>query len=248
MSSRILLHPTKSAPQAPYRVVILPHAGGGAAMYLPWLAEMSSWADASCAVLPGRERLLREEPLRSMEAVTEQLLVELSGDRRPTVLYGHSMGAAIAWNLAHALVDIGCPRPALIVSGAGSPYRRDPEDNIHHLGDRAFIESLRRYGGLPNEIRQSPEMLELVLPGLRSDFTLIETWVPEPREPLDITLTVYSGASDSSVTPYQRQGWDELSALPVDHRVLPGNHFFNTRHQSTIVRAIRDAAERVRNA
>ena len=121
--------------------------------------------------LPGRETRLRERPLTSLEPIVDGAIGGLETDR-PVVLYGHSFGALVVFELAHRLRRDGrMPPVVLAVSGRRAPQCTDRESPIAQLTDHAFIETVaKRYGGFPPAVLQSPELMALLLPALRADM------------------------------------------------------------------------------
>ncbi|MFJ2377740.1 thioesterase II family protein [Streptomyces sp. NPDC087769] len=225
-------------------VIAFPYAGGGAAAYAEWRDLL----DADCAVLPvhlpGRERRFQERPYRRMTHLVRDLVAEVGPlmDRR-VVFWGHSMGASVAVALTLELARQGFPPPAqILVSGAGSPDRRDLKDLIHVLDDERLTARLHRYDGTPREVMDNPDLLALVLPVIRADFELIETWVRPLPAPLPAPLTVLYGKDDQSVSEYRVAGWPAYSDRPVDPKPFGGGHFFIREHAAEVAGIIRELA------
>lgn len=217
-------------------VVAFPYAGGGAGAFHDWPAVVP-------VQLPGRENRFREQPYRRMADLVHDLVEEIGPlmNRldRPVVFWGHSMGAFVSVALTLELARQGYASPAhLLLSGAGSPDRRDTDEPVHLLDDERLTARLRRYEGTPAEVLDNPDLLELVLPVVRADFEVLETWAyPEPW-PLPVALTVLYGEGDESVSRHQVEGWRAYSGLPVTLRPFSGGHFFLRSHQREIAAVI----------
>ncbi|MEV0430523.1 alpha/beta fold hydrolase [Micromonospora sp. NPDC050495] len=225
-------------------VIALPYAGGGAAAFTEWRTLL----DGDCALLPvhlpGRERRFQERPYRRMTHLVRDLVEEVGPlmDRR-VVFWGHSMGAAVSVALTIELARQGTPPPAhVIVSGAGSPDRRDAKDLVHVLDDERLAARLRQYEGTPHEVLENLDLLNLVLPVIRADFELLETWSRPRPAPLQTPLTVLYGKEDRSVSEYQVDGWPSYSDRPVDLRPFAGGHFFIRAHVAEIAEIVRERA------
>ncbi|MEU9504679.1 alpha/beta fold hydrolase [Micromonospora sp. NPDC048170] len=222
-------------------LVVVPYAGSGVAPFRTWGPELASLATVTAVLLPGREQLFGEPLLTSMTDVLRGLTPQVAALRpRPVVLFGHSLGALIAFGLARELRREGVPPAALIVSGAGSPCRRDPTDMIHLLGDDALLQRTVDYDGMPPELLADRDLSAMFIPILRADFQVLETWVVDPLPPLDLPVTVLRGVSDTSVTDHQADGWRTHTVAPPVERFLPGGHFFVHTAREQVLHAVRD--------
>ncbi|MDQ1535738.1 MAG: hypothetical protein QOE58_131, partial [Actinomycetota bacterium] len=218
--------------------------GGGAGAFRPWVESLS---DDCCVLpvhLPGREGRFLDRPYRRMAHVVKDLVAEIEPLlARGVVFWGHSMGAGIAVALTAELIRIGLAPPRhLLATGAGSPDRRVARDLVHLLDDARLTERLLGYAGTPVEVLRDPDLLRLVLPVIRADFELSETWVRTPAAPLPIGLTVLQGSEDTSVSQYQLDGWAAYSHRPVRTHVFSGGHFFIRDHVSATAEIVRTIA------
>jgi surfactin synthase thioesterase subunit/glycosyltransferase involved in cell wall biosynthesis len=207
------------------RLFCFPHAGGGAAAFAGWRGPMVP----ACPVrLPGRESRLAEAPFERMGPLVEALAQALEGYLdRPFAFFGHSVGAAVAFELARALRRRGQAGPAaLFVSGARAPcYRRDyvppPPPN-----DEELLGELRRLDGTPPELLDDPLALRAVLPALRADAALYRTYVYAGGPPLECPLHAYGGDADSRIAVEHLEAWSRETTGPFAMRMFPGGHFF----------------------
>jgi medium-chain acyl-[acyl-carrier-protein] hydrolase len=205
------------------------HAGGSPSSFRPWLGHLPAHVELLAARLPGREARLRETPLTRVAEIVEPLaeaLAPLIADTR-FVLFGHSLGALLAFELAHELRRRGLPRPsALLVSGRNAPgFGRSL--SLHQLGNRELIDEVQRiYGGIPQAILDEPELLALTLPVLRADLTVNETHELVEREPLDCLVRGYSGIDDPRVGKVGLEAWGEHTSGEFEWEQCEGDHFY----------------------
>jgi medium-chain acyl-[acyl-carrier-protein] hydrolase len=217
-------------PAARVRLFCFSHAGGGAAMYRAWLDALPPTIELCAVQLPGRESRLREPAFTSMQRLVEALLPELMARTdRPYALFGHSMGALVAFEAARALQSVSALRQPhrLLVSGRRAPHLADTEAPMHPLSDDAFVAEIRRrYGGIPDEVLRHRELLELLLPGLRADIAAIETHAFVPGPPLGCALSVFGGDADPRATREQLAAWQLHSDAATRLHVFSGDHFY----------------------
>lgn len=231
-------------PHAAIRLFCLPYAGSGAVAYRPWLAHLPATIELRVVQLPGREARLREQPYTRMAPLIETLvpIVERQLDR-PYVLFGHSMGALVAFELARALRRRGAPPPVcLAVSGRRAPQLPDPDAPLHALADTLFVkEMVRRYNGIPRVILEDAELLRLFLPTLRADFELVETYQYRPEPALACPVAAFGGHADGRASLDELEAWQAQSDGPFSARQLPGGHFYLQDERAALVAALVEA-------
>jgi surfactin synthase thioesterase subunit len=211
------------------KVVCVPHAVRGASLFYPWASRLPEWAELSAIQLPGRESRMSEPPLTRLADILDGLLAEiLQKLDRPYVLFGHSLGALICFELARALRRRGAPLPAgLFVSGRRAPSLPSPDGNIHTLPDQEFVDELsRRYNGIPQVVRDYPEMMRILVPIMRGDLTVLETYSFVAEPPLGVPVFLYGGQDDVQMTPASIEAWRAISAGDLTLRLFPGGHFY----------------------
>lgn len=231
------------------RLFCLPNAGGSASAYRAWERRRLPEGIELCAVqLPGRESRLRETPFRRAEALVEALVAAVGAllDGVPYVVFGHSMGTILGFELAHRVRALGMPSPRrLLMSGRRAPHLPD-EDPVHQLPDDELIERLRDYGGTPPEILDHPELMALVLPTLRADFELVETHrVGADRHRLTVPITVLGGLEDDASEP-DLEAWASLTEARCTVEMFPGGHFFIHSAMDDVLEFLRPILERER--
>jgi len=222
------------------RLFCFPHAGGAASAYHPWAATLEG-VDVFAIQLPGREGRLAEPPISDSTVLLTQLVNALAPKLdRPFVFFGHSMGAVLAYETARALRRRGLPVPVHIyVSGRRAPTLPALEEPLHALPDAAFIAELdRRFGGLPAEILDEPELLALFLPILRADLTMLERHQFANEAPLDVPMTALGGKGDARTPLGALEAWRPLTTGAFATRLFPGGHFYLHEHRTGFLRVL----------
>lgn len=215
-------------PDASLRLVCLPYSGGRASVFR-WLAERLPGDVEVCAVeLPGHGRRLGEAPMTRLRPLVDQLAdVIAERVRPPFVLLGYSVGALIAFETAREFARRGGPGPnALFAAAARAPHLRSTRPPLHELSRAELIEGLHRLAGHRNELLDNEELVDVMLPVLRADLALDETYAREPGSPLDCPIAAFGGSEDWTVSRSSLEAWREHTAAGFSATTLPGGHFF----------------------
>lgn len=227
-------------PQARTRLVCVPHAGGGASAFREWGAEFSS-IEVLAAQLPGRECRFGE-PLQSSIAPLVSNLADALGPWRDRefALFGHSMGALIAFELARELRRRGGLQPtALIVSGHAAPQLERTRRPLHGLSDAEFVGEIRRLGGTPAEVLENDELMALLLPRLRADFAVCDTYGFGDDAPLTCSVLAFAGRADSRVDRPGLEAWRCHTTGRFASRWFEGGHFYPLESRDALLAALR---------
>lgn len=235
--------PLKAVAAPRLRVLCLPFAGGGTAAYRPLAEHAPADVEVLAARLPGRETRFGEPPVGDVTAVVNGVLEGLAGRLdAPLALFGHSMGTVIVHDLAYRLIASGTTPAAVVVSGRRAPFVPRRRRLMFDLSDAEFITELRRMGGTPPEVFEHKELLDLVLPVLRADFRLAETFDRPPGTPFPCPVVALAGAADADAPPEDVERWGDLAGAGYTFKVYPGGHFFIHDHRADIMDMILTAA------
>lgn len=221
------------------RLFCFPYAGGGASIYRGWEKMLPVKAGVYPIQLPGRENRITEMPIREMDvlvdAISEAIFPYL---RRPFILFGHSLGARIAFELGRTLRRKWDIQPCrLIVSGSRAPHIPEPKP-LHHLPDEEFIKELRRFSGTPEALLQSKELMELFMPVLRADFTVDETYVYAVEAPLDYPISAFGGTNDPEANREELEAWACFTSSEFTLEMIEGDHFFLKTQRDVLLRSL----------
>lgn len=206
----------------------IPYAGGSAGIYQHWTKLPLADVEICLIELPGRGTRLTEAAFTSLNGLIwslgEAILPWLD---KPFACFGHSLGGLIAFELARWLRQHQHPEPGhLWVSGARAPHVRSTDLPIHALPKADFMAELRRYNGTPAAILENTELMDLLLPTLRADFTLLETYCYQEQAPLTCSITALSGEQDTIVSREAMSPWQIHTNGPFVLKSVPGDHFF----------------------
>jgi surfactin synthase thioesterase subunit/phosphopantetheinyl transferase len=202
----------------------LPYAGGGASAYWSWRQAFGDAVDVQPMQLPGREGRIAEPPELSPAAIAAELAVRAAP---PYALYGHSLGARLAFEVTREMRRRGRPLPVRIYAGAAHPpHVPPPLAEAADLPDDAFVDVLITRAGAPIELRDEPELRELMLPILRADFGWLKRYRFLREEPLPVPIVAFAGARDAEVAPHDMLGWAHHTSAGFRLHTLAGGHFF----------------------
>ena len=224
--------------QAKIRLFCFPYAGGSSLIFRTWGKALGPSIAVCPAHLPGRERRLTEKPYTSarslVDAVAEAIIPHLD---RPFAFFGHSMGALISFELARQLRRLNMPSPLhLFLSGRAAPQRREFKESItYNLPAKEFAEELRRLNGTPREVLEHQELMELMIPLLKADFEICQTYNYTQEPALDCPITAFGGLSDHEATGEMIDAWREQTTRSFRLCMMPGDHFFLHSAQDRIL-------------
>ncbi len=208
-------------------------------MFRPWQEFFWPGIEVCPLQIPGHGTRLNEAPFTRMEPLVQAIAGPLREFLdRPFAFFGHSMGAMLAFELAHKLyAEDGVAPSHLFVSGRRAPHRPLPPA-LHNLPRQQFLEELRRLKGTPDEVLEHEELLEVVIPLLRADFEVIETYNYIPRAKLPCPVTAFGGLEDYKVGIGDLQAWSELCSGDFALKMLAGDHFFIHKMQQEVLQII----------
>ncbi|MCL9656751.1 alpha/beta fold hydrolase [Pseudomonas protegens] len=227
-------------------LLCLPYSGASAMVYSRWRRKLPQWLHLTPVELPGRGARYTEPLHTDMRVLAMQLARELQSTlRAPYALFGHSLGALLACELAHALRALGCPEPvALFASGTAAPTLRSEYDRgfAETKTDQQLIEQLRTLNGTSEEVLANQELMSLTLPILRADFLLCGRFRPLQRPLLNCPVHVLGGTTDRA-TSEQLIGWSQETCGSFSVDMLAGGHFFIHEQETKVLSLIKGHLE-----
>jgi medium-chain acyl-[acyl-carrier-protein] hydrolase len=226
--------------QARLRLFCFPYAGGGAASFRKWAVNLPSEIEICLVQLPGRETRLFEPAFTRLPPLINTLVDVLRPYLAfPFALFGHSMGALIAFELARHLRRQNWLTPLhLFVAGCAAPQISNEDSPISQLPMPEFIAELRRLNGTPEAVLQHAELMQLLLPTLRADFSVCETYIYYPEAPLACSISAFGGIDDVKVTLNDLAAWAYQTQGPFWLHTMPGDHFFPISAQTSLLGAV----------
>jgi medium-chain acyl-[acyl-carrier-protein] hydrolase len=212
-----------------------PAAGGGAAAYRAWAGQLGADIEVVGIRLPGRENRFAERRYRRMPELAADLTAALRPWlTRPFAFFGHSLGALVAFETARRLAASG-PEPVhLFAAACRAPQLPAEEPRLHDLPSGALVERLRRYGGMPAEVLAERDLLRTLLPMIRDDFEIAESYRPARVGGLRCPVTALGGAADRSVSRSDLAAWRGSTTGPFELATVPGGHFAVGRPESGV--------------
>lgn len=234
------LAPHKENPEAKLRLFCFPYAGGGTLIFRDWARNLLDTVELCPVQLPGRDRRAREEPITNISSLVQAMAGGLSSWLDlPFAFFGHSMGALIGFELAHYLREKYGREPVhLFVSARPAPQIPDPDEPTYNLSEAEFIDELRRLNGTPREVIDNKELMTLMVPLIRADFELCQTYAYLPKPPLNCLITAMGGLRDKSVTRQHLEAWQVHTTSSFSLRMFPGDHFFLHSYEATLLQII----------
>ncbi|MEU3457150.1 alpha/beta fold hydrolase [Micromonospora sp. NPDC006766] len=234
-------HPTDVAP---IRLVCLPHAGGSAGYYFPVSRALSPHVEVLAVQYPGRQDRRHEPGIGSLQELARDVYEQLRyPDERPLALFGHSMGASVAYEVARLLEEDGIVPAHLFVSGRRAPSQHRDE-RVHLQNDAGLVAEMHRLDGTAGGLLDDPDVLRMVLGVIRNDYRAAETyrWQPGPR--LHCPITALTGDRDPKVNLVEAASWRDHTEAAFRLSVFDGGHFYLNSHQADVLDTIRTALTR----
>lgn len=230
------LFPIVRSTESQVALFCFPYAGSGASVYRGWNKYFSTEVDLYAIQAPGRETRFLEpfvNTIPELAAAAADAIQSITD--KPIILFGHSLGSACAFETAKVLERLGRKPELLIVSGRqcpGIPSKRLP---ISHLPDSQFIHQVRNYNGTPAEVLENAELMEVLLPLIRSDFALAERYQPALDSLLSCPILALGSVDDEWLDVASLEQWATLTQGPFETHWFPGDHFYlNGRAQELV--------------
>ncbi|MFJ8888262.1 thioesterase II family protein [Streptomyces sp. NPDC102402] len=233
-----------SAEQGDLTLLCVPFAGAGPSFFHPWRDLSAGRWRVTSVELPGRERRIMEEPYRNVHEAAkgsvDDIVADL-GEGSRTVLFGHSLGAVLAYELVHLLGARGVHVERLVVSGSPGPWTQR-ERRASGLEDEEFLARVEEFAGFRHEALDHPEMRELILPVLQADCEMHENYVPSTDTPVSVPITSLRGDADGLVTAEEARQWRSATAASFGYVEFPGDHMYLVDAGREVLDAIESAS------
>ncbi|HEY8023848.1 MAG TPA: thioesterase domain-containing protein [Burkholderiaceae bacterium] len=235
----------KPKPNARFRLFCFPYAGGSAASYAAWDEFLPDSIELVAIQPPGRANRMNEGLLTSVVQMAGHIVEAIPPLLdRPYMLYGHSLGSAVSFELLHALKDRGLPLPFKYICGARrAPHNVPRIPPIHDYPLEKFKAELRDSFGMPEVVLNNAELMEIFAPILRTDFKAAYIYVRMPDFRFDFDVAVFGGTQDDKVLMEDMAGWQDHFVKPIDFQVFEGGHMFLDTHRELVIGAIRACFE-----
>ncbi len=210
-------------------------------MYLRWRPQLGESVEVCPVQLPGRGSRFLEPPIDTISelvsAITEAFAEESRG---PFVFFGHSMGALLAFEICRRLQALAHPLPELlIVSGCNSPQHFPPPKGLCRMPDEQLIDELYNYNGTPPEVLRDADLMSLLLPAIRADFSVLENYRYQPGSPLTIPITAFAGREDTTRIS-EVEKWQHETTAEFRLHWFDGDHFFVQSEGKNVIARIMD--------
>jgi acyl transferase domain-containing protein/surfactin synthase thioesterase subunit len=238
--SHLWIRRSQVNPKARLRLFCFPYAGAGASIFRTWSKELPPEIEVCAIQMPGRENRLKENTFTRLSPLIQTLTPLLRPYLdRPFAFFGHSLGALLSFELAREFRRQNFPSPVhLFVSASRAPQIPDLDLPIHRLPEAKLIEYLRNLNGTPTEVLQNQELLNLVLPILRSDLAILETYFYATEDKLNCPISAFGGREDSKVSQEQLGAWCDQTHSDFKLQMFDGDHFFISNNRHLLCRAI----------
>lgn len=240
--TRPLGYSTARSPLAdsPTDLVCFPHSGGAASFFASWTEEVPDGWALYALQYPGRQDRLGDPLPTSMLGLAAAIAAELPRTDRRLVLFGHSFGATLAFEVARLLIIRGREVGHLVASGRPGPALHT-QTKKHLLDDDELWTDMIALGGTAVEVQDVPELKPLVVPALRHDYRLIETYRSDPS-PLPVPITAFRGADDPEVDSAAAAAWAWSTSAGFSLRTFPGGHFYLIKSPGEVIAALVDVS------
>ncbi len=234
---------------ADFRLLCFPYAGAGASVFRQWAAAADPSIEVQGVQLPGRESRLREPLLTDINLVVDALIHDaVDFLDKPFSIFGHSLGALIGFEFTRRLQSLSLPLPQrLFVSARQAPQVLLHGEKTHLLPESHLKEELRHYAGTPEVVLQDNDLMRILLPIIRADLAMNETYNYTPGSPIPCPISAFVGLKDSKISISSIEAWTAQTSQDFEAYYFDGNHFFIKQDYPSILNFIKqDFAQRVR--
>ncbi|MFD0690919.1 thioesterase II family protein [Actinomadura fibrosa] len=243
-AKKLWLRRFHEGPEDGVRLICFPHAGGAASCFRQFSGDLSARLEVWSVQYPGRQDRHREEPIPDILELARRVSDVVGAlDDRPLALFGHSMGATVAFEVARRLEAEGTPPVALFVSGRRAPSIRRPE-SVRRRDDHGLIAEIKSLDGTDARLLEDDDVLQMILPALRADYRAIDGYEYRPGAPLRVPLVALTGQDDPRTGRSDVEAWAGHTTGAFSLHVMPGGHFFLDAQHREVAEIVADALSR----
>ncbi|SFD15750.1 thioesterase II family protein [Pseudoalteromonas denitrificans] len=229
----------KHNPQADIRLICFPYAGGSSSIYTSWVNSLPENVELIIMQAPGRSNRMFETPIDKMDILADNLLAEIPTLlNKPYVLFGHSLGSRVCFELILRLNKLGLQLPLHFIASGSSGPQKERHNISYNLPESEFISKLRTMNGTPEELLKNKELMSLLLPMLRADFEIAETFQYTGNALFNISLSIFGGEDDTDVTNDDLYLWQQFFKPKAKTTKFPGGHFFINSHKELVLEKV----------
>lgn len=237
-------------PNPSLRLFCFPYVGGNSNIFRTWSNYLPASVEICAIELPGRGKRIMDAPLSDIDTLIDILITVFKPYlNEPFAFFGHSMGALISFELTRKIRQKYNIEPdRLFVSGHRAPQIPNPETPIYDLPEADFIEQLRSIKGTPQAVLENDEMMKIIMPVLRADFEICDTYIYTPDVPLNCSIIAFGGDRDKGTKRGKLRAWQNQTKGSFSKYILSGNHFFLHSAQKDLLELLSQQLSSVENA
>ncbi len=219
------------------RLFCFHHSGGAASSYFPWVKKLDKCIELVAIQLPGREDRFNESFLLRIEDVLSELDKAIDSFLdKPFIVFGHSLGALIAYEFSKFMIERYSKHPlSLVVSAALPPHLIEHRELHGNLSGKEFIQRLEKYGSINDYILNNADLLNIFLPIIKNDLKILDNYTFKKNEPLACNLIALAGEDDQSLNLEDIKSWKDYTSQKFQILTYPGNHFFIKNNEDEII-------------
>ena len=227
---------------ADLKLICFPYAGGSASTFLPWIKNLPNNVELIIIQAPGRGSRMGEQTYSDMQTLIADLIKIIpSVLNKPYILFGHSLGSRIAFELMNQLKRLTHTLPQhFIASGSRGPHHKCMKEPIYDLPQNEFIEELKNLNGTPRAVLENKELMELFLPLLKADFEIAARYCYTGKERFNCPLSVFGGEDDVDICLSKLNSWGNFFETDADVYLFPENHFFIDSQSKLVQQKVND--------
>jgi len=227
---------------ADLQLICFPYAGGSASTFLPWIKNLPVNVELIIIQAPGRGARMGELAYSDMQALIEDLIKIIpSVLNKPYILFGHSLGSRIAFELMNQLKTLNHALPQhFIASGSRGPHHKCMKEPIYDLPHHEFIEELKHLNGTPQAVLENKELMELFLPLLKADFEIADRYCYTGKVRFNCPISVFGGEDDVEICLSKLNSWGDFFETDAEVHMFPENHFFIDSQSKLVQQKVND--------